>query len=181
MSTQTAARPAHYRTVNLPALGIHLPHLHGGFWSLQSPKPGAGSDYAVIVPHGSDFEVHDVAWGGQGKDLPGAACTWDGMANTEVLLASKFSHPIMDALRRVRKATGIDDLYVPSLREIKGLYASGCDAFKPDRAYWTSTQYSRNYAYLQTFGGGYTTCTTKDWQGGSVRFVRRSSIESLIN
>ena len=182
MSTETVALATPYRTIKLPALGSVLTKQHGIFGALQAAKPGSSdADHAIIIPPGPEFEVHGQAWGGYGKDLPGAACLWDGWANTEALLASKFDHPIIDALRKVRADTGINDLYLPSLREIKALFANGCTAFDPDRYYLTSTQYSRYLAYLQHFGHGYTSYSGEAWDGASARFARRCSIESLID
>ncbi len=182
MNTATTQAPqaAHYRTIKLPAIGIALPHLGGGFWGIQASKPGSGPDYALIVPPGPEFEVRDVAWGPYGEDIPGAACFHDGLANTNALLTSGHQHPMLAQLAALREATGMQDLYVPSLREAKALFAAGCDAFDPARWYWTSTQYSRSSAFGQYFYYGSTNAYGKDWEGGCVRFVRRSSLESLI-
>lgn len=169
-----------HRTVALPAIGTPLPHLGGTFWGLQRAKPGSGlADYALIVPEGDRFELRDVAWGSYGKDEPGAACQWDGAANTTALLASEHSHPVVQLLRGAD--ADLQGLYLPALRELKTLYANGCDQFDTDRWYWSSTQFSRNGALLQDFNYGYTGSNGKSWEGGCPRFVRRSSIESLIN
>ena len=181
MNTATAQAPqaAHHRTIKLPAIGIALPHLGGGFWGLQAAKPGSGPDYPLIVPPGPEFEVRDVAWGAYGEDIPGAACYWDGLANTNAMLASGHKHPVLDQLVALRESTGMNDLYLPSLREAKTLFAAGCDAFDKDRWYWTSTQYSRNSAFTQTFDYGRTRADSKVWEHGCARFVRRFLIQSL--
>ena len=179
MTTSTIS----HRTVALPPIGTLLPHLRGTFWGLQRAKPGSGlADYALIVPQGPQFEARSVAWGPYGKDEPGAACQWDGLANTTALLASEHDHPMLQLLRD--PATPPEDLqglYLPSLRELKTLFANGCDQFDTNRWYWSSTQFSRTNAFFQHFYYGYTGTGDKSWDGGCARFVRRSSIESLID
>ncbi|PHM20966.1 MAG: DUF1566 domain-containing protein [Curvibacter sp. PD_MW3] len=180
MSTETIDSPTiQHIGIKLPPLGTMLPHLGGAFWALQRAKPGSGqADYAIIVPTGPEFELRNVAWGGYGVDKPGAACQWDGQANTKALLANADDHPVVAPL--MQGIGGLTDLYIPSLREMHNLAANGCDAFDPDTWYWTSTQYSRDYAWGQVFNDGTTYYYDKSWSGGAARFVRRSSLESLI-
>jgi len=180
MSTETIESPTIQQSgIKLPPLGTLLPHLGGAFWALQRAKPGSGQvDYAIIVPPGPEFELRKVAWGSCGKEEPGAACQWDGLANTRALLANADEHPVVAPL--VQGIGGLTDLYIPSLREMHNLAANGCDAFDPDLWYWTSTQYSRYYAWLQTFRHGHTFTYDKSWSGGAARFVRRCSLELLI-
>ncbi|OGO99920.1 MAG: hypothetical protein A2Z93_14350 [Curvibacter sp. GWA2_64_110] len=180
MSTETIEIPTgQHSGIKLPPLGTMLPHLGGAFWALQRAKPGSGqADYAIIVPHGPEFELRKVAWGGAGKEEPGAACQWDGLANTQALLANADEHPVVAPL--VQGIGGLTDLYIPSLREMHNLAANGCDAFDPDLWYWTSTQYSRGSAWGQYFYDGLTDSNGKSWSGGAARFVRRSALELLI-
>jgi len=161
-----------HRTVALPAIGTPLPHLGGTFWGLQRAKPGSGlADYALIVPEGDRFELRDVAWGSYGKDEPGAACQWDGQANTTALLVSEHSPPVVQLLRGAD--ADLQGLYLPALRELKTLFANGCEQFDPDRWYWSSTQFSRYDAFGQGFDFGITHDLVKSWDGGCARFVRR--------
>jgi hypothetical protein len=180
MSIEAVAEATNYRTVKLPPLGTHIPHLGGIFWALMRAKPGSGqADYPIIVPPGPEFETVGE-WGGYGEEEPGAACMWDGLANTQALVASRHAHfaaEFCDALN----TNGLPPLYLPSLRESAALFAAGCDAFSPDHWYWTSTQYSRDLAYGQHFGHGYTYIYYESWEGGRARAVRRCSIESLID
>ena len=166
-----AEAPAH-RTIQLPALGTYLPHLCGTFWAVMRARPGSGeADYALLVPHGPEFE-RQCAWGGSGKDESGAACLWDGLANTRALVASKHEHPAAEFCAGLN-ATGLPELYLPSLRELKALFAAGCDAFDEDGWYWSSTQFSRSNAYGQDFYDGDTDNYVKSWEGGRARAVRR--------
>ena len=179
MSIEVAADPVAHTIVKLPALGTLLPHLGGTFWALMRSKPNSGEpDYALIVPHGPEFEKQ-CAWGGAGSDVPGAACQFDGQANTKALLASGSDHPAA-AFCNGLNVDDMTPLYLPSLRELKALFASGCDAFDPEGWYWSSTQYSRDVAFIQHFGYGGTGDYDKRWESGRARAVRRASIESLI-
>ena len=170
-----------HRSIKLPAIGTMLPHLGGAFWAVQRAKPGSGqADYAIIVPPGPEFERRKIAWGSYGADEPGAICQWDGLANTKALLAGGNDHPVVADLAHEDDVEGLSGLYLPALRELKALYANGCDAFDPNLWYWSSTQCSRNSAWGQVFYYGYSGAFLKDWSGGAARFVRRSSLESLI-
>jgi hypothetical protein len=172
------------RTISLPPIGTHIARFGATLWAIQRAKPGSGlADYALLVPHGPEFE-YTGEWGSYGKDEPGAACMWDGLANTLALAESKNAHPVIEfvsaADAKITQDPEASPLYLPSLRELKALFANGCDAFAADRWYWSSTQFSRNYAYFQYFGYGDTYYDGKSWEDGRARPVRRSSLESLI-
>jgi hypothetical protein len=187
MNIEAVAEKAAYRTLKLPAFGTPVPHLGGTFWTLMRAKPGSGQeDYALVVPHGPEFEIQ-CAWGGYDKDEKGAACMWDGLANTRALVASKHEHPAAQFCASLCLPADVSPellagpmLHLPSLRELKALFAVGCDAFSDDGWYWSSTQFSRITAFYQYFGDGYTNYDLKSWEGGRARAVRRCSIESLI-
>jgi len=165
----------------LPAIGTAMPKLGGTFWAIQSALPGSGqADYALIVPHGAEAQAQDIAWGGYRDDEPAAACMYDGQANTRALVDSAIEHPAAQFCAAL-SVDGFNDFYLPSLRELKALFANGCDAFNTDNWYWSSTQFSRYLAFSQNFFTGYTNYDDKDWAGGFARAVRRSSIESLID
>ena len=164
----------------LPAIGTAMPKLGGTFWAIQRALPGSGQpDYALIVPHGTEAQAQDIAWGGYGDDEPAAACMYDGQANTRALVASAVDHPAAKFCAALN-LDGFNDFYLPSLRELKALFANGCDAFNTDNWYWSSTQFSRAYAYFQTFAYGDTSNGSKGWTGGFARAVRRVPIHELI-
>jgi hypothetical protein len=57
MDLASPAPAAAARTITLPPIGTPLPHLGGTFWAVMRGKPGSGqADYALIVPHGPQFE-----------------------------------------------------------------------------------------------------------------------------
>jgi len=175
-----AEHPVNINVAPLPPLGTMLPELGGIFAAIMRAKPGSGlPDYALIVPSGAQFE-YACAWGGYGESQRDAACMWDGQANTRALVASTTQHPAAEFCASCSVA-GFSDFYLPSLRELKALFASGCEAFSEDGWYWSSTQFSRVNAYLQNFGHGNTYDYYKSWAGGRARAVRSVSIQSLIN
>jgi len=164
----------------LPAIGTPMPKLGGTFWAIQRAMPGSGqTDYALIVPHGHEAEAKKISWGGYGDDEPKAACMFDGQSNTAALVASAVDHPAAQFCAAL-SIDGFSDFYLPSLRELKTLFGSGCDAFDTEHWYWSSTQFSRSLAYGQGFYLGNTDFTTKDWTGGFARAVRRVPIHELI-
>ncbi|MCW5648381.1 MAG: hypothetical protein KIS62_01410 [Ramlibacter sp.] len=185
IETPAPEAATNHQVIKLPPIGTLLQHLGGRLGAIQRAKPGSGlPDYITVVPEGDEYETRGLAWGSEGRDEPGAACQWDGLANTAALRQSKLDHPFVTpiaALEAKDAALGLPALYVPSLRELKALFANGCEAFDPDAWYWSSTQYSRYDAFLQGFGNGYTSNDFKSWAGGRARFVRRFPIESLID
>jgi len=161
----------------LPAIGTPMPKLGGTFWAIQRALPGSGqADYALIVPHGPEAEAKDITWGGYGDEEPAAACMYDGQANTRALVASAVEHPAAKFCAALN-LDGFNDFYLPSLRELKALFANGCDAFNTDNWYWSSTQFSRYDAGSQYFRYGSTGSSDKGWTGGFARAVRRFRIE----
>lgn len=164
----------------LPAIGTPMPKLGGTFWAIQRALPGsAQADYALIVPHGPEAEAKYITWGGYGDDEPKAACKFDGQSNTAALVASAVDHPAAQFCAALR-LDGFSDLYLPSLRELKALYANGCDAFNTDEWYWSSTQFSHSFAFGQHFDNGSTYNGLKVRTGGVARAVRRVPIHELI-
>ena len=160
----------------LPAIGTAMPKLGGTFWAIQRALPGSGQpDYALIVPHGAEAQAKDIAWGGYGDDEPAAACMYDGLANTQAIIASGLECPAAQAC----VAADIDghaDWYLPSRRELALCYANVPDLFK-ETWYWSSTQDSGNYAWGQYFTFGHQGGGSKKFEG-RVRLVRRIQLSA---
>ena len=81
----------------------------------------------------------------------------------------------------------LQGLYLPALRELKTLFANGCDQFDPDRWYWSSTQFSRNGAFGQHFYDGDTNTSARVlgwWElpaSSAFRYKTHWVIDSLIS
>jgi hypothetical protein len=153
-------------------------------WKLGSFAPEQGGYYAGIIRGEGDAPAHhlfvapenasadDVIWGEYGKKIDGADSVNDGLANTEALIAAGEC-PAAEACHAYR-GNGFDDWYLPSQAELNVCYANAREHFA-DRWYWSSTQYSPGYAWLQTFYDGYQGYVPKS-TSLRVRAVRRLTI-----
>ena len=140
------------KTVNPPSLGQYWPGQGGIYAGLMRGEDGHPDYHLIVSPQQSNTQ-HDLEWGARSKDEKAATSSWNGLANTEALLQSKNSHPIVDWLRDL-VIEGHSDWYVPARREAS-LAAANCpEAFEPGW-HWTSTQYSANHAFVQYFSDGY--------------------------
>ena len=129
-----------------------------------------GAPYSLFIPTHKDGYNESVAWGSQGEDEPGAKSRFDGHANTIALCESRHEHPAAEWAREVT-IDGFNDFYLPSLRELMLCFVNVPELFE-DGWYWSSTQYSASYAYMQHFGDGYTDVYYKDFSDRA-RVVRR--------
>jgi len=145
-------------------------------WTDQGGRNGGlmrgvngGPDYFLIYADDPAAET-ELKWGGYGKDEPSSKSDHDGLANTSALIASEYDHPAAQFAGECRVG-GFDDWYIPSRREWRILVGNVPEAFRPDW-YWSSTQYSRNHAWMQYFDVGDQGLGDK---GGTrrVRLVRR--------
>lgn len=133
--------------LTIPAIGE--PWQGGIFAGLMRGADG-GPDYFLIV---SPPETHleDVQWGSHGKEEP-AISEWDGLANTKALVASEHDHPAAQKIAALREG-GFDDWYLPAKRELSICYGNVPELFQK-AWYWSSTQYSADSAWYQSFYGG---------------------------
>jgi hypothetical protein len=133
-------------------------------------KPG----WYLILPIDPRATAEEIAWGGYGEDEPGATSDWDGLANTIALADSKVEHPAAKWARSV-EIDGHRDFYIPSRREMRLLWARVPDLFEKS---WhlSSTQFSRNDAWVQYFTNGDQLLNDESWEA-RCRLVRRLTVE----
>ncbi|HBO1351745.1 TPA: hypothetical protein L4F11_005954 [Pseudomonas aeruginosa] len=109
-----------------------------------------GKEYAYI-DLGKSAELTGE-WGEYGQNVDGAASYRDGASNTVAM--AEAGSPI--AKQALEIGAGV---FIPSALELALLFsakqAGELSGFS-NRWYWSSTQYSANYAFLTTFFGGYT-------------------------
>lgn len=154
--------------IRLPAFGAIIAGQGGHFAGIV--RGGTGADgterpaYAILVAPASS-EAQDVTWG-EYKELAGCADRRDGQANTAAML--KAECPAAIAARNV-VIDGLSDWYLPSLAEMNIAAANVPELFDGDSAYWTSTQASRDYAFVQDFALGYS-----DWDAKGTEFRVRA-------
>lgn len=164
--------------ITLPAFGAVVPGQGGMLAAILRGPTVDGIEqppFALLVADAAVGEIKDVAWGEYGKDVPGTSSRTDGKANTDAMALANCP-----AAMRVRELTidGHSDWYLPSLGELNSAAANVPELFSTDDYYWTSTQYSRDYAFVQDFEVGYSGWDGKD-DGHRVRAFRRISLDLL--
>jgi hypothetical protein len=164
-----ARKQAETATSQPPRIGDMWPE-QGGIYAGLMRGVNGGHDYHLIVPPGPEALAESIAWGAEGEDEPGAASEWDGLANTLALTASSHSHPAAEWATSLA-ISGHQDFYIPSRREARLCWVNVPELFTA-HWFWTSTQYSRRYAWNQTFDAGSQSNHTKGYEGRA-RAVRR--------
>lgn len=151
-------------------IGEHWAEQGGVLAGLMRGENGK-PDYFLIVPTDPAAEVGSIEWGGKGQDEKHACSEFDGKANTLALAVdSAIEHPAAQWAHEL--AIGqFDDFYLPARRELSLMYANVPELFKKEW-YWSSTQYSEAYAWIQRFHNGY---QDSHWKGSyhRARAVRR--------
>ena len=141
------------RTITLPLFGALLA-AHGGHFGavLRGAAADGSEDYALIVaPAASAGELIDQRWGEYGLDVPGAASQTDGPANTAAMAAA--GNALGSAVLAL-DLEGHTDWYLPAAAELRALQATVPELFEKRGWYWSSTPFSRLYAWCQDFEYG---------------------------
>ena len=151
-------RPAEQPAPDMPATSTDapVPPGHGEYWA------GQGGIYICTLPALMGVPArHLIAGVGQSDclafgpltDVSGADSHIDGRANTTALLAHSERHPAAE-WARAYTADGHADFFLPARLDL--VMAHICARSKFDKAgwYWSSTQNSRNDAFVQDFEGG---------------------------
>lgn len=150
-----------------PAIGEVWPSQGGIFVGMGRGRNGA-KDHCLILPTDERAIFTERCLGTYGVDVNGASSYHDGMANT-VALAESGSDLCKEIL--ALDIDGHKDFYLMSQTEAQLCWANVPEQFKKE---WhlTSTQYSSDGAWGQSFGLGYTGYGTKD-STASARACRR--------
>lgn len=160
-------------TSALSPVGTFMPE-HGGFF--HGVLLVGGRIYGEVTGPKAECEVRDLAWLAEHEDVPGARSGSDSLANTRAMAAA--GSPLGLAAQACRSG-GFDDWAVPArgsaLLQHENLHPllTEAEAFDITKAYRTSTQYSRHFAWYVDFELGYIYANGKSWAGGAARFVRR--------
>ncbi|CUW41662.1 conserved protein of unknown function [Magnetospirillum sp. XM-1] len=149
-----------------PAIGTPM---EGGFLGARYiDENGALAGLVVSRAEVGDFDP--VPWLKKLRDVPGACSLLDGLANTRAMAeaGSEIAQTILDL-----EIDGVGGWHIPALDQMTGLRATAMpragitpaqslaevfqegspEAFRQEW-YWTSTQYSSGYAWLQDFFNG---------------------------
>lgn len=125
--------------------------------------PGQGGIYVGILPAiGNRPAMHLIAgpecadrlkWGPYEDETP-ATSRHDGRANTQALVASRDKYPAAWWCSN-QQVDGHADWHLPSQAELFMALLYAPQAFEKESWYWSSTQDSRTYAFVQDFAYGY--------------------------
>ncbi|MDP5916599.1 hypothetical protein P3863_05865 [Pseudomonas aeruginosa] len=125
-----------------------------------------GKEYAYI-DLGKSAEITGE-WGEYGQNVDGAVSYRDGASNTVAM--AEAGSPI--AKQALEIGAGV---FIPSALELALLFSAkqaGELSGFADRWYWSSSQYSANYAFYVDFSGGWT-CSYGEDSAFRVRPVRK--------
>ena len=109
---------------------------------------GEEQDPYALLDTGIEFESE---WGKYGKLIDGATSRVDGKANTDAMLRAGCT-----AATRLAEmeSEGHKDLFIAAIGQMNAAAANVPERFDPKGVQWTSTQASRNFAFVQDFATG---------------------------
>ena len=125
----------------------------GGIYAGMVRGENGTPDYHLIVSTDSSAQVEEITWGAYGESESGATNLRDGQANTKALLDSTHDHPTAQWAAGL-SIEGHDDWYLPARHELRLCYLNVPELFNTEDWYWSSTQYSPHYAWIQDFDDG---------------------------
>jgi hypothetical protein len=163
--------------VTLPAFGSLIVGQAGIFAAIMRGPIVDGIEqqpYALLVSEKAAGES-ESRWGEYGKDIAGTASRTDGKANTEAMAAAECPAVLQIQGKDIG---GHTDWYLPSLGELNAAAANVPEQFEPKGIYWSSTQYSRDFAFAQDFEYGDSNWYLKDNEF-RVRAFRRIPLDHL--
>ena len=149
------------------------PPAHGEYWTGQGGRFVCTLPALLGVPArhlvvGED-ETEDLTFG-PATDMPGAVSQLDGPANTAALLANGQDHPAAK-WAAAYTADGHTDFFLPSRLDLVMAHICAPQLFQKSDWYWSSTQGSRHFAFVQDFEDGSSYWISKD-NGRRVRAFR---------
>lgn len=142
--TLPAVNEAVARDMAIPEVGEYWPGQGGHNGGFVPARDGIPAHYLVFAAK----DVGDHAWGRRGEES-GATSKWDGLANTQALLA-EGGHPAATACAE-HQDDGHSDFYLPAAAELYQGWLNVPDLFAKDCWYWSSTQRSAYHAFLMGF------------------------------
>lgn len=134
------------------------------------PWPGQGGIYAGLQL-GEDGNVYhliravddicdEIEWGERGTELTGCYDKHHGLSNTQAMAAAGNTAAIKVLALEIE---GHRDFVIPAQKQGQLLYVNAPSS-QAKKIYWTSTQYSSNHAWYQSFGDGLSSINSKDFQ-----------------
>lgn len=139
------------------AQGAHWPGQGGHYVCTLPAQFGLPERHLIVAAD----EKTEITWGAYGEEAPGAASQVDGRSNTLALAANGDKHPAA-AWASTHEADGHKDFHLPSRFELLMCWLSAPQLFDKSGWYWSSSQYSRCYAWYQDFECGGSSHDGKD-------------------
>jgi hypothetical protein len=137
--------------MSLPKFGQYITGQGGYFAAIMRGHNSQTPHYALLVSDVNVGEIAKCAWGEYGKDVPGASSRTDGRANTKAMAIVYC--PAALAVRSMIIG-GHSDYFLPALGELNSAAANVPEQFAKEGWYWSSTQFSRSYAFAHGFEYG---------------------------
>ncbi|MFC3340033.1 DUF1566 domain-containing protein [Paracandidimonas soli] len=154
--------------------GQAVPELEGTSAGIM--RGDDGTRYVLVVPNDPATDTDVSEWGCYGKSINGASSRWDGLLNTQELVASDSDLDVLELISKLNAGNESAPFYLPSQRELALCWATVPHLFQTDDWYWSSTQYSAHSAWFQSFLNGLQVINYKSY-AGRVRAVRRLIIQ----
>ena len=139
----------------MPDTDAMTPPAVGDYW------PGQGGHYVCTQPALLGAPARHLIAGGEQEelqfgptvDVPGARSQVDGMSNTAALIAASDEHAAAK-WATAYTADGHTDFHLPSRLDLLMGFICAPQLFKKSGWYWSSTQDSRHFAFVQDFEYG---------------------------
>ena len=163
--------------ITLPPFGLFIAGQGGYLSAIMRGHVVNGVEkppYALLVSDAAAGEGM-AAWGCYGDEIEGASSRNNGAANTAAMLAA--GSPAAQQVKALC-IDGHEDWFVASLGEMNAAAANVPELFSTDNVYATSTQGSRDSAFVQDFEDGGSYWDFKDYER-RVRAFRAISLELL--
>lgn len=164
---ETSPAPA---TLTPPLPGEYW-HGQGGYYAGIIHNPENGARWHLIM---APMAFGPAEWMEKHERIENANCFYDGLANTQYMVASEHDHPIINHIVNAQ-IEGHFDYYPPAQRELN-LLCINLNHLCEKVWHWSSTQYDANNAWVQDFSHGFQYIDTKDSQLAA-RAVRRLPIQ----
>lgn len=142
-----ADKPAAAATTETLVPGVYYSH-EGGIYVGSMPARGG-----IAAHHLFASRAETETTFGPSDAIDGCADHWDGPGNTRALLASGKPHPAAQWCKDLT-ADGKTDWHLPAHAELALAWVCCAGVFSPQGYYWSSTQLSRSYAWVQDFEDG---------------------------
>lgn len=173
VATLSEGRGIHFLALLRDLPGVLTPPKAGEIW------PGQGGRFICTVAASEGLPARHLVFGteeaeelsfGPYEKIASADSHLDGASNTAALLNSGKEHPAA-AWAKTYTADGHTDFHLPSRHDLLLAYIHAKEHFSTDDWYWSSTQDSRNVAFVQDFENGNSSWSVKGY-GHRVRACR---------